>query len=467
MNYQEAAAKIIEAVGGRENIAHVTNCATRLRFNLEDEARVQEQALKAVKGVLGTTLNGGQYQVIIGPDVKHVAQAIHEILGQNGGQKNAGAGSRPQDGTQGSEQDESRGGRQPLISRALDVIAGIFTPILPAITGAAMIKAFLVVLTLCGLVGAESQTYRILTFISDAPFYFLPMLLAFTASVKFKCNSFLAVTLGGILLHPAFAEMLAEGGSITLFSLPVTAVSYGNSVLPIILIVWALSYVEHFLDRIMPKFMKFFAVPMLAILIMAPLALVVIGPLGTIAGNGVSAVFDGLNRIAPWIVLTLIGAVYPLLVMTGMHYSLVPLSLNMISGTGREIFFAAGALGPNIAQAAAALCVAVKSRKDKDMRSLAFSTSITAFCGITEPAMYGVNLKLKKPFIAVLIGGAVSGFYAGISGLHTTVLITPGLPTLVTYLAGNDVSNFINALITVGIAFVVTFAATFILYQEK
>ncbi len=447
MKYEELSKSILMFVGGKNNIAHLTNCATRLRFNLKDHKKADIPALKKVEGVVDVLEKGGQLQLIIGTDVANVCAAIKKIAGLTDDNQSAG-------------QDNKK-----ILDKILDTVAGIFTPILPAITGAGMLKAFLIIFSMIGVISSDSQTYAALEFISDAAFYFLPVMLAYTSAVKFQCNPFVAISIAGVLLHPSFSGIVAAGENFSMFGLPVALNSYSSSVLPIILVVWFMSYVQKFFDKISPKFIKFFSVPLMTLLVTAPVALILIAPLGGFVGTGLAAVIEWLDGVASWIVPTVIGATFPLLVMTGMHYSLLPVSLNQLALTGTETVFAAGALAPNIGQGAAALCVGLKA-KNKKLKSIGYSAGLTAIMGITEPAMYGVNIKLKKPFIAVLIGGAAGGFYAGITGIHTEALITPGLTTLLTY-ASVGSRNIINAVITVVISFVVTFTLTWILGFEE
>lgn len=449
-NYTDLAKKIIEQVGGKENIAHITNCATRLRFNLKDDSIVDIEKVKKIPGVLGSVNSGGQFQVIIGPDVPQVCQIIKEQIDF----KETGAAQASGDGE-----------KKSVLEKVMDTIAGIFTPILPAITGAGMLKALIVVLTAFHVLSADSQTYQILAIIADSAFYFLPILLAHTSATKFKCNPYVAMAIAGALVYPDFITLLNAGEPVRFLGLPVTVISYASSVLPILLSIWFMSFVQKFFEKIMPKFIKFFAVPLCTMLVVAPVTVVVLGPLGGIVGNGLAAFIAWLDGIASFIVPTIIGATFPLLVMTGMHYSLLPISLNQLAISGTETIFAAGALAPNIGQGAAALCVALKS-KNKDLKEMALSTGITAIFGITEPAMYGINMRLKKPLVAVLIGGACGGFYAGVSGLYCPALITPGLTSMLAYFGDGSVRNMINAVITAAIGFVVTFVATWFLGFE-
>lgn len=445
MNYKELASQILQKVGGANNVAHVTHCATRLRFNLKDVSKANQNEVKKIKGVISVVYNGGQFQVVIGQDVANVYRELTQ-LGQF---------------TQTSNQVES-GEKSPILSKIMDTIAGIFTPVLPALAGAGMLKAILVLATTFNWLSADSSTYYYLNFISDAVFYFLPFLLAFTSAQKFKCNPFLAAVVAGIFLHPNLA---AAGEHTTFFGLTVPHVSYSSSVIPIILTVWAMSYVERFADKISPKFIKFFTKPLITLLMIAPIALIVVGPLGTYVGDIVASFIGMLDSKASWLVPLLLGAFSPLLVMMGMHYSLFPIAMSNLGALGYDTVLAPGMLAANIAQGGAALAVAVKT-KDHELKQLASSSGVTAVLGITEPAMYGVNLKLKRPFIAVMIGGAVGGLYAGVFGVKGYGFASPGLAALPVYMGPNGVSDLLHALIACAIAFVVSFVAAYLLGFE-
>jgi PTS system beta-glucosides-specific IIC component len=445
MNYQKLAGDILHNVGGEKNVSNVTYCATRLRFNLKTVSKADKEALNKIKGVLGVVNKGGQFQLIIGSDV---ASLYNEILKL--GNFHTGT----------SEEAEEHKG---VVNAALDTIAGIFTPILPAITGAGMLKALLALLKALNLVSATSQSYYILNFISDAAFFFLPIILAYTAAVKFKCNPFMAMSMAGVLLHPDFSALVAAGKPVSFLGMPVTLTTYSSSVIPIIFIVWLTSYIEKFADRISPKPIKFFSKPLIILTIAAPLALIVIGPLSTIMGNILAAGVNYINGKAGWAVVFAMGAFSPLLVMTGMHYSFLAVTITMLAKIGFDTLSLPGMLAANVAQGAAALCVALKT-KNRDLKQLAGSSGITAVLGITEPAMFGVNLKLKKPFIAVMLGGAAGGLYAGITGLKAYTMASPGLASLPIFIGPG--SNLINSVVVIVLSFSVSFAATWIIGFE-
>jgi len=445
MNFEKLASDILENVGGEKNVSNVTHCATRLRLNLKDSSKANEEILKKIKGVMGIVNKGGQFQIIIGSDVNNVYNEMLKIV------KIKAKSSSSNDGNTG------------VISKILDTISGIFTPILPAIAGAGMIKAVLTLLTTFSLISPESQTYYILNLISDAAFFFLPMLLAYTSSIKFNCNPFMSMSLAGVLLHPGLSALMAKNEPVSFLGLPVSLTTYSSSVIPIILGVWVLSYVERFADKVSLKSIKIFTKPLITLLITAPIVLIAVGPLGSFVGNFVASGVVSLGNSWGWVLVVILGATAPLVVMTGMHYSFFPIIMTSFATNGYEALFIPGMLAANIAQGAAALCVACKT-KNKDLKQLAGSSGFTAVLGITEPAMYGVNLKLKKPFLAVMIGAGAGSLYAGLSGLKVFAFASPGLAALPTYIGPDN--NLTKAIITSGISFVVTFIATWLLGFE-
>jgi PTS system beta-glucosides-specific IIC component len=295
----------------------------------------------------------------------------------------------------------------------------------------------------------------------DAVFFFLPIMLAYTAAQKFGMNPFMAMTIGGMLLHPSFTALVNTHQAISFFGLPVTLANYAATVIPIILVIWVGSYVERFADRVSPKMIRFFLKPLLTLFIMIPIAFVVVGPLGAILGGKIADGILFLYIHIPWLVPFVVGACAPLLVMTGMHYALIPIVIESMTVHGYDLM-GIGYLAANIAQGAAALAVARKT-KNKEFKSLANTAGITSLIGISEPAMYGVNIKLKKPFYAVLIAGGVAGIFSGIMEIKRMAFAPTGLATLPVFIdPGND-QNVIWAICTCLIAFTVSFLLTTIL----
>ncbi len=455
MNYQELAAKILKLVGGKDNVSGLTHCATRLRFNLVDESKADTETLKNTPGVLGVVKSGGQYQIVIGNDVNHVYKPIAEACNLAGKEGNAKAA---------PEEKKSIG------ARLIDTITGIFTPILPAITAAGMLKAVLSILTAFHLLSTDSSTYQVISFMADAAFYFLPILLANSAAKKFNCNPYLAMMIGGILLHPNFVSMVAasqeSGQAITLFMIPIYNASYSSSVIPIILSVWFMSFVEPIADKISPKAIKFFTKPLITILVAGAVALWVLGPVGYVIASWIADGVNLLNTYVSWLVPLVLGGIFPLLVMTGTHYGIIPIGINNRMTTGYDTIVYPANLASNIAQGAATFAVGFKT-KSSQVRELAISAGITAVCGITEPALYGINMRFKTPLISACIGGATGGLYVGLLHVKNYAGGSPGLMTLPGYIGGSGFRDLIHACIGAAIAFAVSFVVSFILYKDK
>lgn len=445
MNFKEIANQVLEHIGGEKNVAQVTHCVTRLRFNLKDDSKVSLEKLKKVKGVMGCVNKGGQFQVIIGNTVSDVYQELIKL-----GNFNI---------SKGEEKTQKKG----VLTTVFDTIAGVFTPIIPAIAGCGMLKGFLGLFSALGLISQESQTYYILNFISDAAFYFMPILLAYTSAKKFKTSPYLAMVIGGVLLHPNFSALVSAGEPVKFFGLPVALVKYGSSVIPIIFIVWLMSYIEKLVSKIIPRALKLVFVPLLVIVITAPIGLIAIGPLGDLLGGTLANIIMAIDSKATWALPLIIGGLSPLIVMTGMHYSLFPAVFTQLATLGYQTIMP-GMLVSNVCQGAAALCVSIKT-KNLDLKQLASSTGITALIGVTEPAMYGVNLKLKKPLYAVLAGGAIGGLYAGITAVKGFTPAGTGLIGIAAYI-GPQISNVINILIACAIGFITTFVITWIIGFE-
>ena len=446
MDYANVAKKILEKIGGESNVNSVQHCMTRLRFTLKDESKADDEAIRKIKGVMGVTKQGGQYQVIIG---NNVGNCYKELLKLGNFQE-----------VTSDKNAEKKG----LFNTILDVVSGCMSAIMPAIIGAGMIKVLLVILPMLGILAETSQTYIILSALGDATFYFLPLILCISASKKFNINPYTLAAVIAVMVYPNFIGLVDAGEKISLFGLPVASASYAYSVIPVIMMAWVMTYVEKLADKITPAVTKNFLKPMLTLLIALPIALVVIGPIGYYAGEMLSSAMVFVYDKAGWLAIAIMSALMPLLVMTGMHWAFVPLSLMNINNpnVGFDTLLLVGMLGSNLAQASSCLAVFLKS-KNKDLKQVAGASSISAFlAGVTEPAMYGVTLKYKKPLYACMIAGGVSGLYAGFVGLKCYVFATPALISLVQFIDPNGGSNFINALIVVAITVSVSFTLTWI-----
>lgn len=383
--------------------------------------------------------------MIIGTEVPHVRAEVDKLTVIK---KNAG----------GSKKKEN------ILNRLLNILAGSITPMIPALTGAGLLKAFMALFVTLGWIQKADDLYIVINFIADAAFYFMPIMVAYGASKKFNTNTVLAMVCAAALIHPNFTALVSEKTAISFLGIPVTLVSYGSTILPAILSTWVMSYVEKFAERFVPKFLKYFLKPLIVIVVTSVISLLFLAPLGNIIGNVIGEAINSLNRFGTWIIPTVIGGCFPLLVLTGMHWSLAPIWLQSIAMTGSEILLGPGSLASNIAQGAASLCVAAKT-KNKEQKQIASSAGFTALMGITEPAMFGVTVKYRSVLISVMIGGLVGGFFAGMTGVVRYAAGGAGIALLPCFIGENPM-NVIYAILTMIIAFVVTFACTWILYRD-
>lgn len=451
MDYRKTGLEVLEAVGGKDNVAMLTHCATRLRFGFKDKGMVDAGKVEKIPGVISVVDRGGQFQVVIGNEVQTAFRAIKEVTGE--GQGSAGSGnSAPEE-------------KEKWLTRIISIISTTFTPVIPALVGGGMIKAVLAVLTLLNLVNTDGSTYQMLNMISDGAFYFMPVLLAYGAAIKFQCSPILAMTLACTLLHPTWGGMLAAGTPITFFGIPVILSDYSYSVLPIIFTVWIMSHVERFAEKVSPSMIKFFTKPLITLFVTAPIAFLIVGPVGVFLNDVIAAGAEFINGKASWLIPALMGALQPVLVVSGTAWAMTPIATMQLTKTGSEMINGPGMLASNVAQGGATLAVACKT-KNKELKQLATSTGITAVLGITEPSLYGVTLKLKRPLIASMIGGGIAGIYAGLSGLVRYAFVSPGLAALPAFIGENPM-NIVHAVITCAIAFAAAFAAAWVMGFEE
>lgn len=442
MDYKKMAEKILEGVGGKENVVMLTHCATRLRFNLADSSKADDNAIQKIAGVAGISNKGGQYQIIIGSDVAEPYKELKAL------------------GITKDEKPVVSKEKKGILSTLVDTLSSIFTPILPAITGAGMLKALLALLPLMG-VSSDATTYRLVSVMADAAYYFLPMLLGWSAAQRFKCNPCLALTLAGILVHPDLVTLMADTTiHIRLFGLPVKEYSYGYTVIPIILIVWLMSYVEKIAYRYVPKCLRYFLAPLLVFLITGTAGLVILGPIGGFAGDYLVMLTDILINHARIFTMVFFGAVLPLLVLTGMHHGFTPITVGLFATYGYDPIMFPASLASNMSQAGSAFAVALRA-KDKDVKSQAASAGLTALMGITEPALFGVNIRYKKPLYACMIGGGCAALFAAVTGLKAYANASAGLASMAMFI-GENPYNILWAILTLLIAVAVSFVMTLI-----
>ena len=443
--YNALAQEIIKLIGGSNNVKDAYQCQTRLRFHLIDDQKAQKDKINKLDGVTKVLESGGQFQVVIGPQVADVFEEIEKYIDVSG--------------DSGEQPNEKKG----FWNTVIDFVSNVFQPIIPALSGAGMIKALLALLIVFKLVTEKSQTYIILNMFADGIFYFLPVLLAYTEAKKLKCNPIIAVSVAVILLHPTFTKMVLAGKAVHLFGfLPVSLVNYAYSVIPIILIIFVQKYVEKFFHKVVPKAIELVFVPMLTILTMGVLGLVILGPFGNIIGQGLAKVLTYLSVNASWVPALLVGGLLPIMVMFGIHNAIAPLGVVQLATKGFDSIFGPGCVVSNMAQATAGAVVAFRTKNKKE-KTIAASGSITAYMGITEPILYGVNLPKRYPLIASMIGGACGGLYAGLTHTHRFATGSSGLPAILLYIGNNTFKYLINIIIAIVIAVVVTGILTLIL----
>ena len=382
MNVKETATAIVELIGGKENIAHLEHCSTRLRFTLKDNSLVQKDALEKVDGVIGVRQNV-QCQVIIGNDVVEVYDEVMNVLGHE----------LTADGGSEGKQKQSWG------AVLLDFIISIFQPLIPAVAGGGVLKSLLLLASVTGLMDNTSQTYQILNLIGGAPLYFLPILVAITTANKLKVNQLVAVSAVGALILPELTTLLTDGAAFMGFGLQ--NIAYASQVFPAILTVLFYAQIEKLFTRISPKPIRIFFVPMMSLVITVPVALLILGPLGFEVGTIFSAAIIWLYAHLGWVATGILAAVLPLMVVTGMHKAMIPYAVSSMSEMGAELLYLPASLAHNIAEAGACFAVSVRT-KDQKLRSTAVSAGISALFGITEHALYGVTILHKRVLYGVM-----------------------------------------------------------------
>ncbi|WP_105243303.1 beta-glucoside-specific PTS transporter subunit IIABC [Streptococcus suis] len=443
MKYKNTALAILEAVGGEKNVLRATHCVTRLRLELKDENIVSDERVKSISGVLGIMKKNGQYQIILGNDVANYYKEFTAL------------GKFDSDSVQQVK-------KANVLEQVIEYIAGSMTPLIPAMLGGGMIKVLVIVLPMLGLLKADSQSISFLAFFGDAPYYFMPIFLAYSASQKLKVTPALAMSVAGILLHPNFVQMVSTGDPLHFLGAPVTPASYGSSVIPILIMVWLMKYIEAVFNKVTPAITKSFLQPTLVLLVSGFIALVLVGPLGVIVGEGLSQLVEQMHGVAGWLTLAVLGAIMPFIVMTGMHWAFAPIFLAASIATP-DVLILPAMLGSNLAQGAASMAVAFKS-KNSNTKQIAFAAGFSAlFAGVTEPALYGVTLKYKKPLYAAMIGGGLAGLFVGLTGVKAYLFAVPSLIALPQFIYSEAASNITNAMIAAAISIIVTFILAYFL----
>lgn len=445
MDYTVTAKQILERLGGEKNIVSVTHCMTRLRFVLKDEKDISNEQIKAIPGVVGIMKKGGQYQIIIGNEV---SKCYNEFLKLGNFSDQEGK----------SSTSAKRGNPFSII---LDAIAGSMSPVIPAIIGAGMIQVLNIILG--WFFSADNPTMQLLSVIGNTAFYFLPVLVAFSAGRKFGANPFLVTAVVAILIHPNFISLTGAEGGTNFLGIPVTNFDYSSSIIPAILTAWVMSYIERLIERITPSFTKNFLKPMLIILISTPVAFLLLGPLGSFIGNGLAAVLVFIQSHVSILAYIIMAAAMPFIVMTGMHWAFIPVVFAALETPAGESLMLPAMLISNLAQGAACLAVAFKS-KNGGLKQIAASSGVSAlFAGVTEPGLYGVTMPLKRPLAAVCIAGGITGLIAGILNVSASSFASPSLLALPIFVSAERSNNFVMAVICAVISIVLSFVLTWLI----
>lgn len=441
MTKKELASSILTLIGGKENISSVVHCATRLRFKLSDQKKADKQAIEQLDGVISVIESGGQFQVVIGNSVAYVYKEFLEVADiQEEGSENVG-----------SEKSGS------IFSQLIDTVSAIFTPILGAMIGSGIIKGLLMMATMFWGMDASTGTYRVLAAASNAVFYFLPIILAYTAARKFKANVVIAMVIAGALIYPDMVSAFSNKESLSFLGIPIIMINYTSSVIPMILGTWFLSKVERVLEKFIPDIIKSFVIPLISLAVVVPVVYLAVGPLGNYLGLLVAKVYSAAYSFNPIVAGFILGGLYQGLVVFGLHWALGPIQINNVAVYGFDTITAMY-LPAKYAQAGATLGIGLKTR-NKQLKSEALTTAATtAIFGITEPAVYGFTLKYKKPFyiasFAGAIGGAISGAFrsaAGAYGISNTLT----LPVFIGY-------GFMGIIIAITSAFAISTIVTYL-----
>lgn len=450
MDYQETARQIIELSGGKQNITSVTHCATRLRFVLADDSASDQEAIGKIKGVLGVINASGQQQVVLGGNVGPVYEEAAKQLGLEG-QGSAAASSQPK-GERGKLTPKSVG------NAIINYVASSVTPLVPGLIAGGMLKVILLLIGYAWPVFLDTSTYTVLSWVANAPFYFMPIFVAYGAAVKLGATPIYAMAGAASMLTPAFVQAVADKTPVTLFGLSVTLVQYQQQLLPALLIALVAYWIEKGLTKIIPQILRPVLVGALTMALSMTLGFIVLGPLGYEVGSAISGVFVFLGSTVGPIAIAVLSAAMPYLVMTGMHHAISPFMAQSIANPGYDSIFRPSFILHNMAEGGATLGVALRT-KDPALRaerlSLAFGCVVA---GVTEPAIYGVNLRLKKPLIGVSVGGAVGGVVAGILGVRA---YTMGYSTIMALPIFQETA--ISMLIAIVVAIVVSAAVTFVI----
>lgn len=458
MKYEQLAKDILSNVGGKENVSSVVHCITRLRFKLKDESKANTEILKNMDDVVTVMKSGGQYQVVIG---NHVPDVYKAVVAEGGFQG------------QSPVEEQEEGPKGSMLSRFIDIVSSIFTPVLGVLAASGMIKGFNALFVALGWLTNTSGTYQILNATGDALFYFLPIFLGYTAIKKFGGTPFIGMAIGSALVYPTlsgltvgeplytvFAGTIFESPIfITFLGIPVILMSYSSSVIPIILATYFAAKVEKWLKSVIPDVIKLFVVPLLTLLIVVPVTFLLIGPVATWASNLLGQGTLILYNLSPVIAGIILGGLWQVIVIFGLHWGLVPIAINNVATMGFDTILAL-VFAASFAQIGAVLAIMVKTKNQK-LKTLSIPAFISGIFGVTEPAIYGVTLPLKKPFIISCIGGGIGGAIIGLTNVKGYIIGGLGVFGIPSYISPEGLGlDLWGALIAIVVGFVAAFILT-------
>lgn len=442
IDYKSTAEQLVKQLGGDSNIQKVSHCATRLRFILKDESAVNDEAVTRIPGVITALRAGGQYQVVIGNHVTDAYKFVDELI------------------TPKADAPRLENKKAGVFTRIVDVISSIFAPFLYTLAACGILQGILGVLDALNLIDTAGGTYKILNFVSWTAFTFLPVLIAVTASKKFGLNTFIGVVIACALVSPDYIAMVNAGEAVSFLGIPVQLLSYTSTVIPIILAMWVASYIEKFFNKILPLVIRSLFSALLTIAIMVPLTLLAFGPVGNAIGGAIGDVYNYLYSLSPIVAGIIVGGLWEVLVIFGVHWGITPVTVGNYANLGYDTFTGLQASAV-FSQAGATLGVCLKS-KNKETKRVAASAAVTGIFGITEPAIYGVTLRYKKPMVCACVAGAVGGAIAGAFNAVSWAYNMPGIATLPAYYKQGHMTQFIGLLISITVSFVLGAVLTYI-----
>jgi PTS system beta-glucosides-specific IIC component len=457
---QKTAEEILAAVGGKDNVTSISHCMTRLRINVKDVSKADLEKIQGISGVLGAQYSGGQPQVILGQEVDGIYNALCKL----------GNFEKSEKINENLDAPKKQVTFKSVGNSILDALSGCLVPLIPVLLVASMFKLIVALFgpSMLGWMSPDSDLSKLFTFVGDAGFYFVPVIVGYTAAKKFGSTPVLGILLGAILIHPTLIQMATDKTAFSVYGIPASVQNYSSTVLPIILSVWIMSYVEKLLNKYVPSILKTVFVPALTIAIMLPISLIVLGPAGAFLGNYIGQGLLGLsNTGAGFLAVALIAVLWEFLIMSGMHMVLISQLILVFFSVGKEALVLPAACVATYAVGGMCLGAALRL-KNKEHAGLAYSYTLAELIGgVTEPGLYGVGIRYKRPFLGLMIGAFIAGLYAGIVHLTAYTLVPVASVLGLMSFAGGPTANFVQGIVSGVLAFVIAAIATYIIGFKK